>query len=142
MNDGKLEQLADPETLYRRPATLFAARFVGAGCFLPGRVVGRTDGGPVVDVHGIRFSSADAGVAEGEDVEVLLRPGDLSLAEPGAGRIRGTVETCAFFGSYYELTVRTPWALFRLRDPWAHTAGTNVGIDWPAVAGIAYPSPR
>ena len=141
MNDGRLEQLADPETLYHRPATLFAARFVGAGCFLPGRVVGRTGTGPEVDVRGIRFGAADAGVAEGEDVQVLLRPGDLSLAEPGAGRIGGSVETCAFFGSYYELTVRTPWALFRLRDPRPRVPGTNVGLDWPVVAGIAYPSP-
>ncbi len=140
MNEGRLEQLADPETLYHRPATLFAARFIGAGCFLPGRVVGWMGGVPEVDAHGIRFGSADGGVVEGEDVQVLLRPGDLSLAEPGAGRIGGTVETCAFFGSYHELTVRTPRALFRLRDPRPHAPGTNVGIDWPAVAGIAYPA--
>jgi ABC-type Fe3+/spermidine/putrescine transport system ATPase subunit len=141
MNDGRLEQVADPETLYHRPATLFAARFVGAGCFVPGHAVGRTPGTAEVDVQGMRFAAADAGTSNGEAVQVLLRPGDLTLVEPGLGRVTGPVETCAFFGTHYELTVRTPIALFRLRDARPHAPGSNVGIDWPAVAGIAYPSP-
>jgi spermidine/putrescine transport system ATP-binding protein len=142
MNDGRLEQVADPETLYHQPATLFAARFVGAGCFAPGRVVGRSEGAADVDVQGIRFSAGDAGTSSGDVVQVLLRPEDLALVETGLGRVAGAVETCAFFGSYYELTVRTPIALFRLRSSRPSAPGTNVGIDWPAQAGIAYPSPE
>ncbi|MCI0635121.1 MAG: ABC transporter ATP-binding protein, partial [Actinobacteria bacterium] len=140
MNEGRLEQVADPETMYHRPATLFAARFVGAGCFVSGQVVGRTDGGPEVDVQGIRFTAADAGVAPGEEAQVLLRPEDLKLAEPGTGRVQGSVETCAFFGSYYAVTVRTPIALLRLHEPRAEYPGASVGVDWPATAGIAYSS--
>ena len=140
MNEGRLEQVADPETMYHSPATLFAARFVGAGCFVPGRVVGRANGAPEVDVQGIRFVAADAGVADGAEAQVLLRPQDLKLAEPGAGRIQGIVETCAFFGSYYAITVRTQIALLRLHEPRPEHAGASVGVDWPAAAGIAYPS--
>jgi spermidine/putrescine transport system ATP-binding protein len=141
MNDGRLEQVADPETMYHQPATLFAARFVGAGCFVPGRVVGRNEGGAEVDVQGIRFAAGDARTSTGDVVQVLLRPEDLTLVEPGLGRVVGAVETCAFFGSYYELTVRTPIALFRLRSTRPSAPGTNVGIDWPTLAGIAYSSP-
>ena len=140
MNEGKLEQVADPETMYHRPATLFAARFVGAGCFVSGRVVGRTDGAPEVDVQGIRFAAADAGVAGGEEAQVLLRPQDLKLADPGSGRVQGSVETCTFFGAYYAITVRTPIALLRLHEPRAAHPGASVGVDWPATAGIAYPT--
>jgi ABC-type Fe3+/spermidine/putrescine transport system ATPase subunit len=141
MNDGRLEQVADPETLYRQPATLFAARFVGAGCFVSGRVMGRDQKTAEVDVEGMRFAAAAAEASRGDVVQVLLRPEDLTLVEPGSGRVDGAVETCAFFGSYYELTVRAPMALLRLRSPRPSAPGTNVGIDWPAVAGIAYPSP-
>jgi spermidine/putrescine transport system ATP-binding protein len=141
MNDGRLEQIADPETLYHQPATLFAARFVGAGCFVSGRVVGRDQKTAEVDVEGMRFAAAAAEASSGDVVQVLLRPEDLTLVEPGLGRVDGAVETCAFFGSYYELTVRAPMALLRLRSARPSAPGTNVGIDWPAVAGIAYPSP-
>ena len=66
MNNGRFEQVADPETLYHSPATLFAARFVGAGSLLDGRALGRRGREVEVDVAGIRFAAADAGVSEGE----------------------------------------------------------------------------
>jgi ABC-type Fe3+/spermidine/putrescine transport system ATPase subunit len=140
MNDGRLEQLAQPEELYRRPATLFAARFVGAGSFLSGRAVSRNGDLTEVHVEGIKFSAADAGAMAGDPTQVLLRPEDLRAATPGTGRIDGAVETCAFFGSYYELTVRTPLGLLRLHEAGPQAPGGAVGVDWSAVAGIAYPA--
>jgi ABC-type Fe3+/spermidine/putrescine transport system ATPase subunit len=140
MNQGRIEQLADPETLYHHPATLFAARFVGAGSFLEATVRGRAAGRAEVDARGIRFSATDAGVAEGAAAAVLLRPEDLALAPAGGGRLAGQVETCAFFGSYYELRLRTEHGLLRVRDKDSAAPGEVVGIDWPAVAGIAYPA--
>ena len=140
MNNGRFEQVADPETLYHRPATLFAARFVGAGSLLDGQALGRRGREVEVDVGGIRFAAADAGVSEGGAVTVLLRPEDLEFAPPGAGRLDGQVLTCAFFGSYYELTVQTPHAVLRLRHRQPAQPGEHVGIDWGMVAGIAYPT--
>jgi len=141
MNEGKLEQVADPETLYRRPATLFAARFVGAGSFLPGRVLRRTEHGLEVDVHGVTFVAADADVRGQSAVQVLMRPEDLRLTAPGTGRVRGEVETCAFFGSHYAVTIRIAMAVLRLYSPQPQPPRAHVDIDWPDVAGIAYPSP-
>jgi spermidine/putrescine transport system ATP-binding protein len=92
-----------------------------------------------VDVHGIRFSAADAGVRDDGPVQVLLRPEDLRVVEEGHGRLAGTVETSAFFGAHHEIRVATPAGTIRLRDRVAHTPGSTIGIEWPAVAGIAYP---
>jgi len=138
MNNGKLEQLADPETLYHRPATLFAARFIGAGSFLEGTVLGRRDDAVDLDCDGIRFTAANAGAAEGQRVSVLLRPEDLALVAPGAGRLDGSVATCAFFGSYYEVAVQTERGILRLRHRTAASPGANVGVGWGEIAGIAY----
>jgi len=140
MNQGRIEQLADPETLYHHPATLFAARFVGAGSFLEATVLRRAEGLAEVDARGIRFSAADTGVAEGAAAAVLLRPEDLAVTPAGGGRLAGRVETCAFFGSYYELRLRTEHGLLRVRDKRPAAPGEAVGIDWPEVAGIAYPA--
>jgi ABC-type Fe3+/spermidine/putrescine transport system ATPase subunit len=138
MNQGRLEQVTAPETLYRHPATLFAARFVGAGTFLDTTIVGRNGSSVDVDLAGIRFAASDAG-ATASEATVLLRPEDLRVVATGAGRLDGRVMTCAFFGSYYELTASTACGMFRLRDTVSRGPGDGIGIDWPASAGIAYP---
>jgi spermidine/putrescine transport system ATP-binding protein len=138
MNQGRLEQIAEPQVLYRHPATLFAARFVGAGSFLEARVEEVTGGRATVDVGGIRFSARDAGVTPATAAVVLLRPEDLTLAEPGGGRIDGRVVTCAFFGSYFELSIATPVGHVRLRAEAPAGPGAAVGVAWPDRAGAAY----
>jgi ABC-type Fe3+/spermidine/putrescine transport system ATPase subunit len=138
MNNGRFEQVADPETLYHRPASLFAARFVGAGSFMDGTAIASRGDAVELDCAGIRFSAANSGVQAGDRVTVLLRPEDLTLTAPGGGRIDGVVNTCAFFGSYYEVTVRSERGLLRLRHRTAAHPGEQVGIGWGEVAGIAY----
>ena len=139
MHRGRLEQVADPQTIYRSPATSFTARFIGAGSFFPATVAS-SDGGRVdVDVAGRRFSAIDAGVAPGEHVQVLLRPEELELRPDGEGAIAGVVETCSFFGSYFEVTASTPIGPCRLRLRDARPPGETLSIGWPDRAGIAYP---
>jgi spermidine/putrescine transport system ATP-binding protein len=139
MHDGGLEQVADPQTIYRSPETLFTARFIGAGSFFSGTVRSVTGARAEVEVAGRRFSSADAGVALGSAAQVLLRPEELEVVATGEGSLAGTVETCSFFGSHFELLTETPVGPCRLRvrDPVA--PGESIGITWPSEAGIAYP---
>jgi ABC-type Fe3+/spermidine/putrescine transport system ATPase subunit len=141
MANGKFEQVADPETLYHHPATLFAAQFIGAGSFLGGTVVARHGDAVDVDCGGLRFTASDATTADGASVKVLLRPEDLELVTPGSGRIDGRIETSAFFGSHYEATVRTGLALIRLRHRDPIWPGQNVALEWGDRAGIAYTDP-
>jgi ABC-type Fe3+/spermidine/putrescine transport system ATPase subunit len=137
MNQGRLEQVANPETLYRRPATLFAARFIGAGTFLDVSVGAHGPGIVEVDLAGIRFAAEDAGLT-GDRATVLLRPEEVKVTDPGAGRVDGRVLTCSFFGSYYELTASTACGTFRLRDTRLRAPGEEIGVVWPDTAGIAY----
>ena len=44
MNQGRYEQLGDPETLYERPATRFVAGFLGVSNLLGGECQGTADG--------------------------------------------------------------------------------------------------
>jgi spermidine/putrescine transport system ATP-binding protein len=140
MNEGVLEQVADPQTIYRSPSTLFTARFVGAGSFFEGAVrVVRGDRAEV-EIADRRFSAADAGVTEGARTQVLLRPEELNVASPEEGSLTGTVETCSFFGSYFELLTQTPVGPCRLRVREPVAPGTDIAIGWPDHAGIAYPA--
>jgi len=138
MNEGVLEQVADPQTIYRSPGTLFTARFVGAGSFFEGTVQAVRGDRADLEVAGRRFSAADAGVTEGARTQVLLRPEELEVAPSEDGSLNGTVETCSFFGSYYELLTQTPVGPCRLRVREPVAPGTEIGIGWPDQAGIAY----
>ena len=138
MNHGKVEQVADPQTLYHRPATAFAARFIGAGTFVEAHVLARRSGQVQVEVAGHCFAAIDCGVGDALTASVLLRPEDLEIGSPDGGAICGRVETCAFFGSEFQLTVETSVGLVRARTPNPVAPGTPIGISWPASAGLAY----
>ena len=71
---GRLEQLAEPEVVYHRPATPFVAAFVGAAEFLPGEVTAR---GIVTEIG--LFPNTD-GRPLGERVTVMIRPDDVTFA--------------------------------------------------------------
>lgn len=141
MNHGRLEQVADPQTIYRSPATLFTARFIGAGSFFPASVDACDGRGHAdIQVAGRRFGALDAGVKPGAGAQVLLRPEELELRPTDGGAISGSVETCSFFGSYFEILVETSIGPCRLRVREQRAPGERVSIDWPDAAGIVYPA--
>jgi len=79
LDEGRLEQLAPPETIYHHPATPFVAEFVGAADFLPGIV---TSEGIVTEV-GV-FGNVE-GREPGEKVKVMIRPDDITFVPAADG---------------------------------------------------------
>jgi iron(III) transport system ATP-binding protein len=79
LNQGRLDQLGSPETIYHHPATPFVAEFVGAADFLPGLV---TSEGIVTEI-GV-FGNVEAR-EPGEKVKVLLRPDDVTFVPAADG---------------------------------------------------------
>ena len=139
MNHGRFEQVGTAEELYRHPQTLFAARFIGAGTFIEANVTGRSRGRVTVELAGKTTNPIDAGVGDTTRVQVLVRPEDLRLVQPPDG-IDATVETCAFFGSYYAVTARSRVGTIRAHIPEPITPNEVIRISWPDGAGIAYPA--
>ena len=87
LNQGKIEQQGTPIELYRKPANLFVAGFIGSPAmnFLEG-VVDGVDGQPAVrlkDSTPIRIA-AERKVKPGQSVKIGLRPEHLSLASGGS----------------------------------------------------------
>ena len=93
MRDGSIEQLDTPEVLYRRPATLFAARFLGETNLVPVRE-GRLEG-----------FGCPSPLASGTAV---LRPEDFVTginAASGLPRISVTIVTASYQGNRFRLDV-------------------------------------
>ncbi|HVR29778.1 MAG TPA: ABC transporter ATP-binding protein [Thermoanaerobaculia bacterium] len=82
LRDGAIEQVGPPLEIYRRPATLFAARFLGSPPMnvMAGAVAAARDGVEITGL-GLTLPLAEAGrFASGEQVVVGIRPHDVELA--------------------------------------------------------------
>ena len=102
LHQGRLEQLADPESCFSRPASRFVASFLGEASFLPGQADGATV------ATGIGTVAATA-AASGE-VDVMLRPDDLSVAR-AAGDSNGVIVSAQYEG-----------------ETWLYRVGLDAGI--------------
>ena len=84
MRDGRIEQDAPPDELYDRPATAFAARFIGTP---PMNLLALADGSSGAVVRGtdaiVRGSDAEMGFAAGDGLLLGVRPEDLAFADAG-----------------------------------------------------------
>ncbi|HET8822740.1 MAG TPA: ABC transporter ATP-binding protein [Thermoleophilaceae bacterium] len=112
MNQGVVEQVADPETVYEQPATTFVAGFIGVSNLMPGEVVSsngagaelRLDAGPTVR------TPKSAGARTGERAHAVVRPEKLSLTPTGASddgpSVEGQVESSLYLGTATQMVVK------------------------------------
>ena len=97
LSEGTLQQVGPPDDVYREPANLFVARFLGTppmNC-LPGTFT--TDDGPAVLVGPSRFPApATDRLEEGQPVVIGVRPEDLIRSD--AGPIKALVTAAEWLG--------------------------------------------
>ncbi len=109
INKGKIEQIAPPEELYRRPATHFVASFVGENNKLTdGRVARIMDDHTCeVDFDGVRMIGRMGEPMVVDDrADLFIRPEMISL-QPGhrEGGLWGRVKEINFDGSHSQVIV-------------------------------------
>ena len=123
MNQGRIEQVDAPRTLYARPRTRFVAGFIGRTNFLDGEV----HGDKVVFDHFTipRARFPEAGSLHGR-VSFSLRPQSIHLhrvqvpqrslgADEGACVIAGRVVQRAYLGEHWDYAVRPLDSALQLR---------------------------
>ncbi|BAU14756.1 ABC transporter [Leptolyngbya sp. NIES-3755] len=99
MNQGKLEQLATPETLYNEPATRFVAEFVTQGNFLPATY----DGKGWKTAIGTLILNQDYPISDHADL--MIRQQDIRLEPDEKSSI--VVVDRAFLGRDHRYTIQT-----------------------------------
>jgi len=110
MNAGRIEQLADPATLYGRPATLYVLDFVGQSTRLAGRVA-ENGGGAVTVETALGPVRAPGSFSRGSAVVVAVRPEAMRLGapeDPAFNRLQARVREVAFLGSRTQLSLDLP----------------------------------
>ncbi len=116
LREGRLEQLAPPLEVYRRPAPAFVADVIGVPHinWFQGRV---ERGGARIACEGFGLE-APAGLAAEGAVEVGVRPQDLEAVPAGEAELRGRVELAEALGPTVLVHARSEEGIgFRLLVP-------------------------
>jgi len=105
MNEGRYEQLGDPEALYERPTTRFVAGFLGISNLLPATILGPDGdyvGASLADATRIRVPR---GLVDGQSsIRIGVRPEKIRLLDPAAegpsghNRLTGIVRDASYLG--------------------------------------------
>ena len=140
MRAGRIEQVGSPREIYRRPASLFVADFVGS----PGinRIAGRlvAEGGvAALETPAGRFPTTAPANLAGREVVGAVRPEDLELSEPDGGH---RVEVYAVLPGGGETVVQfhlggERWSLKTSKEV-AWEAGTWRGLSVPPHVLLLY----
>ncbi|RLC97758.1 MAG: iron ABC transporter ATP-binding protein [Chloroflexi bacterium] len=112
MRVGHVVQVGTPEQVYRRPASAWAARFLGLTNLLEARVVKR--GLVETGIGNFELETEDW-----EKGQLLIRPEAAQLSADGPNLLHGTVMERSFRGERYRLRVR-------------HASGVELIFNLPA----------
>jgi spermidine/putrescine transport system ATP-binding protein len=144
MNAGRIEQVADPVTLYERPVTTFAANFLGQSNLLSAQVVGRGEGELVVEAAGHRLrmplDAVTTAAARAGRLWVGIRPEKLRLLAgdedvSALNRLPGVVVDVVFTGVSIQYRVRLANAeqvtvIVQNDGAPLHRPGEHVTVTW------------
>jgi len=114
MNQGRIEQVADPEEVYERPASTFVAGFIGVSNLMPGVVKGTGEKGEVALDSGVTVSGPVEGFAVGDRTNAVVRPEKLTVTPEGERlngdqpHVEGLVESSLYLGTSTQMVVRLP----------------------------------
>jgi spermidine/putrescine transport system ATP-binding protein len=140
MLDGRVEQLADPDTIYDHPASAFVAGFIGKQNFFEG--TSREDGRAIQgDGWTFRTALEPIGTTDGRAALAAVRPEAIQVSEerPGEGQnaVSGTLASISHLGDVIQFVVMTPGRkeiIARLPRPRAPRleVGSTVWCAWDA----------
>ena len=107
MNQGHIEQLGDPYTIYRKPETSFVAGFIGLANIYEGTIVARAGRKCTVEAP---FGKVDIVFdakkvpEEGKKVKFVWRPEDMKFYTKGApNRVKGKILQSVFMGNITDI---------------------------------------
>jgi sn-glycerol 3-phosphate transport system ATP-binding protein len=128
LRDGRVEQDAAPDQLYARPATAFAARFIGTP---PMNILALADGAGGAVIVGTAGPTLLAGRGTGRLLGI--RPEDIHLdARTSAGGVGATVKSVEYLGADSILTCEAGSQTLAVRAPGRVTLalGAPVRLSW------------
>jgi len=149
---GRIQQVADPQTIYERPANLFVASFIGESNRLPAQLVASHGDGRcaarVSDGTVLRGTAA-APCGEAGPAVLAVRPERIAVAAAAAGaddnELPGTVEETIFLGGHLRVRLRCAAGELVASVPIQAAAavppaGSRAVASWAAASTVIFPA--
>lgn len=124
MNQGYIQQIGSPESIYNEPENAFVADFIGDSNIISATMIEDK----LVNILGTRFACVDTGFGRNRPVDVVIRPEDVNLVEPDQGTIQGVVTHLIFKGVHYEMEVMAAGFEWLVHSTTLFPVGKEVGI--------------
>ena len=124
MRGGRVMQIGAPEEVYRKPASAWAARFLGLTNLLDARVVG-----PGLVETEIGTFKIPQPVGSESARQLLIRPEAARPTEAGLNLLCGVITRRSFRGDYYRLGVR-------------HASGAELNFNFAAAEVLPQPGEK
>ena len=124
MNQGYIQQIGSPESIYNEPENAFVADFIGDSNIIPATMIEDK----LVNILGTRFACVDTGFGCNKPVDVVIRPEDVNLVEPQQGKLQGVVTHLIFKGVHYEMEVMAAGFEWLVHSTTLFPVGKEVGI--------------
>lgn len=125
LNEGLIQQIGSPVGIYNEPRNRFVANFIGESNITRGAMV--RDRRVMFENH--IFECVDRGFEKDEPVDVVIRPEDLKLTEPGNGAFSGIVDAVIFKGVHYEIIVMVEEREYVIHSTQDAKVGSKVGMN-------------
>jgi sn-glycerol 3-phosphate transport system ATP-binding protein len=123
LREGRVEQLGRPADLYERPASAFAAGFVGSPPM------------SLIPLEALRAAGAGRALAGLPEAALLgLRPEAVHVLQDGEGLVRGRVATLDYLGAVLGVEVAGHRLVVRVPGYSPVTPDDEVELDWPPEA--------
>ena len=134
MHRGQVQQVAPPVALYRAPANVFVADFIGTSNLFTGE---RTERG--LGVAGLGELPGHGDLTTGHDAHLMVRPENVRIVD-GPGLIAGDVSDVQFFGGASTVAVDVDGhdspILVSLSGISGVGRGDRVSLTWDAQDGV------
>jgi putative spermidine/putrescine transport system ATP-binding protein len=151
-HQGRIQQVADPQTIYERPANLFVASFIGESNRLAAQLLeAHADGRCAVRVADgtvLRGTTAAAGDRSGQAV-LAVRPERIAVAAAAGGsednELAGTVEETIFLGGHLRVRLKCAAGEIVASVPIQAAAavpgaGCRAVASFPAASTVIFPA--
>ncbi len=124
MNQGYIQQIGSPESIYNEPENAFVADFIGDSNIIPSIMLDDK----LVSILDAKFACVDTGFGHNKPVDVVIRPEDVELVEPSEGVLQGVVTHLIFKGVHYEMEIMAGGFEWLVHSTTLFPVGKEVGI--------------
>jgi ABC-type Fe3+/spermidine/putrescine transport system ATPase subunit len=144
MRKGQIEQEGEPETLFAKPSSEWAAMLAGYDVRLHLGSLRRDGEGLVADAggHQVRIASPTGNLPLDTPVSLMLHPASIRFGEAATGcdnHLSGTVSNTLYEGRHWRVSLRVGADEFSLLAPFRCTAGDKIAFSFSSRDAVAFP---